>query len=180
MRLFIALDLQKTDDYVEGLKQYLKQTGIALSTGSHLTLKFLGEADDETAEKIKKKLSEVSFSEFELKTEAIGQFPLRGTPRVIWLGVEENKEIYGLRQRIEHALSGFGFPQDFRFHPHITLGRIKFLHDKYGFMQRLKAVRTEPKKVKVDSFKLFESVLTQQGPVYKTIASFSGNHDQKL
>ena len=59
-----------------------------------------------------------------------------------------------------------------RFLGHITLGRVKFVKDKKQFIEKLKSIKIEEKELKVDSFKLYKSTLTSQGPIYEVIEEY--------
>ncbi|MFH1590522.1 MAG: RNA 2',3'-cyclic phosphodiesterase [archaeon] len=172
MRLFIALDLVGIDGCASRLKDGLKRHGVASATGTHLTLKFLGEVDEKTIDVIVGKLTAVDFSSFSLTTSRIGFFPDEKRPRVVWLGIEACPELMRLQQDIEEALVGLGFKKDFSFHPHITLARIKFLDDRAGFLETIKSLPIEKKTVDVMSFALIESVLMPTGPVYDVVTEF--------
>ena len=67
------------------------------------------------------------------------------------------------------------FPRDTRFHPHLTLARIKFVKDKQDFMDKLNKIPVKELEFSVKSFKLIKSTLTPEGPVYEDVAEFSLN-----
>jgi len=48
------------------------------------------------------------------------------------------------------------------------------MHNKKKFLQELEKVHIENRKLVVDNFKLINSTLTPEGPVYKVIETFNG------
>jgi RNA 2',3'-cyclic 3'-phosphodiesterase len=96
----------------------------------HLTLAFLGEIRDtdldRLGESIKPKVA--LFEPFEVCLQGLGAFPNVARPRVIWAGVgaPNVERLMDLQQSVVATISKDGFPpDDLRFHPHITLGRMK-------------------------------------------------------
>ena len=172
MRLFVALDLKEIKTEASRLKQLIKERGLNLTEGAHLTLKFLGETDESKAKKIVERLGCVRSEPFKIRTDSIGFFPNEKNPKVVWWGIEESPEVMRLHEAIETALAEFGFRNDFRFHPHITLARVKFLQDKKKFLEKVRRLKPETNEVRVDRFILFKSTLTPEGPVYDVVEEF--------
>lgn len=172
MRLFIAFDVSKeAKDELIGAQKKLKYAKLNLVREFHLTLKFLGEVDEENVEEIKQKLKKVKFNSFEAELGSTGTFPSEDYIKVVWVGLEPKKSINELQQSIENALESM-FPKDTRFHPHITLARVKFVEDKEQFKGNLKGIETKKIGFSVDSFKLIKSELRPGGPVYEVLEEF--------
>ena len=106
MRLFIAIDFDN-EEYFKELQEQLKSdnTKATFPKSFHLTLKFLGETEKQ--EEIIKALSQIKFKEIKLKTTDIGVFPNEDYIRVIWLGLEDHKELKQLQEDIEKVLSWY-------------------------------------------------------------------------
>jgi 2'-5' RNA ligase len=96
----------------------------------HITLAFLGDVPDSDLNEICPTVtaSTVSLDRFEVEVRGLGAFPHASRPRVVWAGVtatninalnELQQSVIGSLERIGHG------PDDPRFHPHVTLGRIK-------------------------------------------------------
>ncbi|MBU0615362.1 MAG: RNA 2',3'-cyclic phosphodiesterase [Nanoarchaeota archaeon] len=168
MRLFIAIDLED-DDYFKNIQAQLPNTGLNKTKTYHLTLKFLGEVDDETP--IAKKLKKITLNPFTLTTDNIGIFDNENYIRVIWLGIKENESLVKLQALVEESLKEFNFKKDFNFHPHITLARVKSIpkEQKQDFVDAVKAVQFENKDFNIKEFKLIKSELTPKGPEYTSI-----------
>ena len=177
MRTFIAIEIPEEVKkvFIEAQAQLDKdKTKLKITKDFHLTLKFLGEVDENKVEEIKKKLSEIKFDSFETSLTDIGVFPSKDYIRVVWVGLEDSKgKIKKLQQEVDSKLETLGFKKDTRFHPHLTLARVKFVEDKERFIKNLKEIKIEKKSFKITEFKLIKSILTPEGPVYEDLASFS-------
>jgi RNA 2',3'-cyclic 3'-phosphodiesterase len=101
----------------------------------HLTLAFLGDVPngDLTAICQAVAASVRSIESFEIEVNGLGAFPSATRPRVIWAGVTAPnlKPIFDLRESVVDSLARIGHgPDEERFSPHVTLGRIK--HQRHG------------------------------------------------
>lgn len=94
----------------------------------HLTLKFLGDVHTEAVDAISEAVQNVAATQkpFSIELGGIGAFPTLARPRVIWVGVRHGAStISVLAKAVNRALKHLGFPTDNRFHPHLTLGRLR-------------------------------------------------------
>jgi RNA 2',3'-cyclic 3'-phosphodiesterase len=101
----------------------------------HLTLAFLGDVPNSDLSEICRVVaaSAGEIEPFEIEVKGVGAFPSAIKPRVIWAGVTapNPKLLFDLQESIVYSLAGIGHrPDDQRFHPHVTLGRIK--HQRRG------------------------------------------------
>lgn len=173
MRTFIATDFGELRDFFVGLQSLLEGNAkVTLTKTFHLTYKFLGEVPDSQIEKIKAALQNIAFQPFKVTLSHLGVFPSEDYIRVVWVGFEDNNKINELQKAIDNSLT---FPKDKRFHPHITLGRVKFVEDKKAFIDNMKKIHVEKKEFEVKNFKLIKSTLTPEGPVYEDLAIFSAD-----
>lgn len=172
MRLFIAIDLDQ-EDYFKQIQGQIPETKVTYPKVFHLTLKFLGETDKK--DEIIKALEKIKFKPFILKTTEIGVFPSENYIRIVWLGLEDNSDLNKLQEDIERALEQFDFKKDHKFHPHITLARIKFIkqEDKKEFVDNLKQIKFAEKEFEVKEFRLIKSELAREGPMYEDVSVFS-------
>lgn len=173
MRLFIAIELpHDIKDYLRQLQEQLPEAKMSKAKDFHLTLQFLGDVDEGKAENIKKALEKVLFSPFSLTLSSIGVFPNEKNVRVVWIGLKECKELTELQRNAENAMKQLNFKSDKRFHPHLTLARVKYVDDKKGFIERIKQIKTDEKGFDVKSFCLFRSTLTPEGAVYDILGEY--------
>ncbi len=140
----------------------------------HLTLRFVGEADNETYVSIRHALSEVQMSAFTIDISGVGFFPPRGKPRVLWLGIVQNESLTELKNKIEEAVVNAGIaPEERKFHPHITLARLKERTTAKDIIPFLSSNNLFSfKEVPVDSFYLYSSILKPQGAIHSREATY--------
>ncbi len=146
----------------------------------HLTLHFFGNVPENLVEKIARSLQGLlrGFTPFSLTLNGPGFFPERGTPRVLWIGLkDEAGELKEINQKLQKSLKRLKLERKERFHPHITLLRIKELRDPEAFQDYFRrlldeATRIQGKTFLVKEVTLFKSELTPKGPVYSPLKTF--------
>ena len=167
MRIFIAIDLP------EDVKEEIKKIQNILPDFSgkktelqnlHLTLKFLGEIEEDTLEKVKNKLKEIKFKKFKAKLSKIGVFN-ENFIKIIWVKLENCDE---LQKEIDKKLADL-FKEEERFMSHVTIARVKSIRNKKKFLEELKKIKTKEVEFEVEEFKLKESRLRDQGSEYKDL-----------
>ncbi|MBN1644732.1 RNA 2',3'-cyclic phosphodiesterase [Candidatus Woesearchaeota archaeon] len=170
MRLFIAFDVSDdAKEYIRQIQKKLPDSKSNLTKEFHLTLRFLGECDENETKKIIDGLKKVKFNKFKAKTTELGVFPSEDFIRVVWIGLEPKDKIIELKNKIEKELN---LTKDERFHPHITLARIKFVKNKQDYIKQLKSIKTKEIEFDVKSIKLYKSELTPKGAVHGALDEF--------
>lgn len=143
----------------------------------HLSLKFLGELDDDAVSRLQGILSveALRWPAFALTYAGIGTFPDRGAPRVVWAGVSGDvRTLAALAGAVERAAEQVGVEREHRpFVAHLTVGRVKSDRN----VKRLRSAIENQREVpigqdEVRSFALYRSTLTSKGPVYEEVANF--------
>ena len=176
MRAFLAIDLpEEVKDYLEEIKakignDYAKINWVEKNK-IHITLKFLGEIDDEKLKKVKD-LLKIQLQPFTIKLTKLGVFPSSSYINIVWIGLKENPLLFELHKIIDMNLSKL-FPMETDFIGHITLGRVKFVAHKKEFINKLNSIKIEEKEVEVENVKLYKSTLTPKGPIYEVIETYS-------
>ncbi|MBX4196485.1 RNA 2',3'-cyclic phosphodiesterase [Candidatus Pacearchaeota archaeon] len=175
MRVFIAIDFP--DEIIKEVARIHELLGKKKFAGKltelenlHLTLKFLGEIDDATLEKVKEALKEIKFKPMELNLGTIGIFHHHKNPRIVWIKVQ-GKGLYDLQKKIDEKIKGL-FPEEERFMGHLTLARIKYVMDKKGFEDSVSSIHVKPLSFSCNSFKLMSSHLKALGPVYSLLQEY--------
>ncbi len=180
-RTFLAVDLsaEMTDNASE-LADRLKSADADVKWVQqetlHLTLKFLGDISDQEIAWVCQKVRGVcdQRSPFALSCVGAGAFPNDESPRTLWLGVEEGKEaLESLQAELDEALVEGRFPRETRrFHPHVTLGRVKRGGPELAVLSQLvqdnKAYDAGSRQV--DSVVVYASDLERGGPIYTPLA----------
>ncbi len=175
MRLFIAIDFNELKDYFIELQKLLPLNAkLSLTKEFHLTLKFLGEVQPNNVEKIISALKNVKFHKFEVFLDSIGIFPTENYIRVVWVGLNPEEKVIELQNHIEKSLEKI-FRKEKDFKAHITLARVKEPEDKKSFVEHVKKIKVESKKIGVKDFRVIKSTLTSKGPVYEDLAVFNSD-----
>jgi 2'-5' RNA ligase len=181
MRTFIAIDLApELRAALENLVARLKATGADVRwvgpKGMHLTLKFLGEVERDEAKGLAGALGPIvsKYRRFPLVLRGTGRFPPQRAPRVLWVGFEPEDSLMALQRDIDAGLAALGYPaEDRRFHPHLTLGRVKSATRLGGALAELEKRREEVfGRMTVEKIILYESLLNPAGAEYKPVQEF--------
>ncbi|MBU0466424.1 MAG: RNA 2',3'-cyclic phosphodiesterase [Nanoarchaeota archaeon] len=172
-RTFIAVDFPdevvKEVARVQGILRGRKFTGKLTELGNlHLTLKFLGEIDSETLNKVKKELGKIKIGKFEASLKEAGIFSYRKKPRIAWIKIG-GKGMFDLQAAVDNAMEKCGFKKEERFMSHLTLARIKYVKSPDEFKEYVKNLKVGEIKFNVEEFKLMKSELREMGPVYETL-----------
>jgi RNA 2',3'-cyclic 3'-phosphodiesterase len=168
MRLFISIDLPKEiKDYLFNLQKEVREAKInwVSKKNLHLTLKFLGEVDEDKIPEIIKAIKEINYPSFEVSLTNLGFFPSKEKPKVIWVGLDPEDKVIDLQQKVDEALLTV-VPTEQQFQAHLTLGRIKLIRREKDFQKSLENISIENKKFKITSFKLMKSELRRSGADY--------------
>lgn len=144
----------------------------------HITLFFIGWADEEKIDLIKELLKEavLGFPSFKIKIGRLGVFPDFIQPRVVWLGIKgDQQELVSLQRKVEELFFKAGFETERRkWLPHLTVGRVKkearYRAKKELGRQLNKLVTPEfLEESSVDRVVIYESKLKPTGSEYKKI-----------
>lgn len=178
IRAFIAIEIpvsvkEAMAKAANELDRGWKDVSWARPESTHLTLKFLGDIESKRIDEIEAalKVSAIGTSPLALRAAGVGGFPNLKNPRVIWVGIAGNEELADLQKRIDERLGVLGFERDEKkFHPHLTLCRIKSFRDAKELGRIAEAYRGDfSVDFKVESFVLFRSVLKPKGAEYTAL-----------
>jgi 2'-5' RNA ligase len=139
----------------------------------HLTLRFVGEVDRHQARDIDAALSSVHHPRFSIALNGLGAFERRGEPVTLWAGVAPHEPLRALHKKVDQALLRVGVEPDRRaYMPHITIARLPRGTGPVGsLVERSGGVRSPD--FAVEDFRLYESRLTPDGPLYSTVECYS-------
>ncbi len=181
MRCFVAIEIP------EDIKSQVSRvvTEMALTSAEcrwvkpenlHLTVKFLGEIEEDVLEDIGRALDECArgMGPFTLDIAGIGAFPSPSRPRVIWCGLSRGSEpLRDLFKVVDSAMERLGFEREKGFSPHLTIGRLKApagpglkeaIHAREGLSLG---------SMEVTRLLLMKSLLTKEGPIYSRLMKVS-------
>ena len=133
IRCFVAIEVpQPIQALLKNVQTHLqseiRKASWTKSGNFHLTLKFLGDVRSETIEGVSERIQSVAAAQapFSMEFGGIGAFPNLYRPRVIWIGVKRGASIVSrLAKSVNLELKPLGFAIDNRFHPHLTLARVR-------------------------------------------------------
>ena len=170
MRCFIGIDLSiEATKEIERLQRIIKPHFVGKTTSSenlHLTLKFLDEIEGATLDEVKKKLSSIEHQSFELTLNELGVFSQKFI-KMVWVEISA----VPLQQLVDNCLKDI-FEPEHRFMGHITIARVKKIEDKQSFLKLINATTINKIIFTVREFYLKESILTNEGPIYKVIDKY--------
>jgi 2'-5' RNA ligase len=180
MRLFVAFELtHEVRDAVTKTTASLhpESPGARWSApeAMHVTLKFLGQTDDQKLAALETALQQIgSLESVSLRFRGVGFFPDEKGPRVMWCGVEASSNIFDLVSAIEDALKPLGFePESRRYVPHVTLARLNSARHVEKLVRAAAPLKSyDFGTARVSEFHLYESTLKKSGSEYRKLATF--------
>ena len=193
MRAFFAVDLP--DDLAESVAD--AQAAFEGADGlrfvdpeqAHVTLKFLGaiggntagESDDDADAPAlndviaagERAVETADVDPFECAVGGFGVFPSLDYVSVVWAGVGAgDAELTALHDSLETEATALGVdPAEHAFTPHVTLARMDDARGKGLVRDAVRNRDPEVGRFEADAVRLVSSTLTDDGPVYETVAS---------
>lgn len=175
MRSFIAIEMQNEE--IGEIQAQLREANAKIKfvepENLHLTLKFLGEVREDLIDEIHEvmKRSFEDFGKFEVHLKGVGVFPNLRYIRVIWVGIEKNKEtISEMQKALDRNIAELGFERERRFDPHLTIGRVKSAKNRDKLVEMIRGMEDiDIGDIAIDRVELKKSVLTPKGPIYTTV-----------
>jgi 2'-5' RNA ligase len=139
----------------------------------HITLTFLGETDEDAAERADEALASVRVPAFSLRLQGCGVFSKGARAESLWLGVEKNDALHRLHDKIARALEEARVDFEKRkYTPHLTLARLKH-PDEAKLADFLKGhAAFSGEAFTVDSFSIYHSRQTKGGSVYEELQAY--------
>lgn len=182
-RIFAAVDIseevrQKISEYILELKRKFSDIKVGWDRPEklHLTLKFLGDTDEEKLEKLKVICKNISseVSKLKLRISQTGVFPSPRNARVLWLGVQGDvEELQKINSILETECEKIGFKKEKRdYTPHLTIGRIREPQKAKKLAQTHLENKFEPISFEVSEIVIYESKLQPTGSIYTKIQNF--------
>jgi 2'-5' RNA ligase len=136
----------------------------------HLTIRFIGEVDDARLAAIRQGLTGTLPAPFACRLQGVGRFPARGSPRVIWVGVQAEAGLMCLAETVEARLQALGIsPEERPFSPHITLTRLKDLHRATVNAYLADHAQFHSEWFTVRAYHLYASLLTPKGAIHTLV-----------
>jgi RNA 2',3'-cyclic 3'-phosphodiesterase len=144
------------------------------SSGFHVTLHFFGEVPESGVAALQSALDdpELQRPAIAASVAGVGQFPPRGNPRVLWVGLQKGvQEMRAYGEIFERVVAPLGWKADPRgFAPHVTVGRAGSV--PLG-PEWASAVKLAPLEFDVTQCVLFQSILGREGAQYVPLKTIS-------
>ena len=176
LRLFIAVPLppplkEEIGKVLDRLRRGAGGVRWVRPDNVHITLKFLGNVSEGRVEEVAQAMRRAAegHAPFEIEIRGAGGFPTDRSPRVLWIGIgDERGGLFELHRDLQKELSPLGFPtEDREFRPHLTLGRVKADKDKRRVSLLLEEIKgREFGRMEVKELVLYESRLKPSGAEY--------------
>ena len=180
IRTFIAVEIGALDTLVDFEKE-LSECGIHAKLvepeNIHITLKFLGDTEEELIPEINDILTESvkGIEPFKLTFKGAGVFPNLNYIKVLWVGIEDPGPLPEIGRKLDSGLKIYGFkPEKRGFTPHITLGRVKSQKGKEKLRKLImNNVDRNFGGLEVNKLFLKKSIINKTGPTYFNIGEVS-------
>ncbi len=182
MRVFIALRLPKQlQESLSDLQNRMQIPSRAVKwvekDNIHLTLRFLGEIEQDQLQPIKNILDNIArkYTGFNITMDNLGVFPGIKEPRILWVGIANgHNEIKSIVEDLNANLAELGFNSENNpFLPHITIARLRQEKINSSLTQELELLQKQLTLNKaefyIDRIVLLQSTLTRQGPIYEDL-----------
>lgn len=180
-RVFCAIELPATVrklvlGHISRLREAVPdaRASWAREANLHLTLKFLGEIAGTSVSDFSEALSRAvaACAPFSIRLEQTGVFPKHGPPRVLWIGVNDSTGKLGeLQARLEDEAAKEGFEKDDRrFHPHLTMARLRQPQHARLLADEHKQMEFESVEIAVAQLLVIRSELSSEGSRYSIVS----------
>jgi 2'-5' RNA ligase len=174
LRLFVGLKLPETvRRELSMIASGLPGARWVAPENLHMTLRFIGEIDEITAEDVDGMLSGIVAPDFELSLTGVDCFHTRGRVRTVWAGVTAGPGLAALQSKVESAAVRAGLtPEGRKFKAHVALARLKnvplpmvqpYLELNAGFRSS---------RFRAGGFTLFRSHLGRSGADYEALVEY--------
>ena len=179
IRLFTALlipdEIKQTilaasHSLVDNFEQYRWATPDKI----HLTLKFIGEVEEELTEPIQQELSFTEdFKYFNCSITKFGFFFRKSEPKILWVGLKISERIYKMVEELNYRLTILSIPiENRRLKPHVTVLRLK-QHPGDEFIKKFEEYSFKEIKFKLKTLALVKSELFRAGALYTDIKKYN-------
>jgi len=178
IRTFIAIDVpDEVKKMISRAQENLRRIGSdriswTRSQSIHLTLKFLGDVNEEEISDIANRVETavLDFSSFDIQTTHPGGFPRIQKARVLYLGINGGDELIKIQNAVDKSLSRLGFDREKKgFNPHLTVGRVKSLSPNSELPMRFGSMDFGSVSWTASEINVMASELKPTGAVYTVL-----------
>jgi 2'-5' RNA ligase len=137
MRLFYAINFdsavkKQLTDIQNALRAQAIRGNFTQPDNLHLTLAFIGEVAQDRSGPLLQIAETFKVLPFDLHLRGVGRFRRDGGD-ILWIGIEENKSLISIYNKLSRQITDAGFDFDKRkFTPHLTLAREARLRPEFN------------------------------------------------
>ncbi|HSG31686.1 MAG TPA: RNA 2',3'-cyclic phosphodiesterase [Thermodesulfobacteriota bacterium] len=172
MRIFIAAKLpdetiEHIEDYIDSISNRVSGVKWEKPEKLHITLKFLGNIDDNQLSAVNDVISESvsNICRINMTVSHFGAFPGLSRLKILYVGFDKSQQITDLQSSIDKGLATIGFEREAReFIPHVTIARVK---SRCKINPPLPII--EQKASEIERIAVVKSSLTSSGSEYQNL-----------
>ena len=183
-RVFCAIEIaqeirEAVVEHISGLRRAVPEAQASWSRPEniHLTLKFLGDLSQTRVEQLSEAASRAASrsTPFRIELEQTGCFPTHGSPRVLWIGINDpDSKLAELHAHLEEECAKEGFEKEARrYHPHLTIARLRKPQGARTLAAEHEELEFSPTQIVVRELLVIRSELGRGGSRYTVIARHS-------
>ncbi len=177
MRYFISIDIENepVKDSVMNFTSSINSYGDMSTVNRenlHITLLYVGERDSADVSELRSSFitscENIDVGEFTCRLENVGVFPHMNYIKTVWIGAKPREKIKNLHMNFSEVIDG---EEHEEFVPHVTVARVRGIgpEDKSALQDEIESHQREFGSFEVDSVRLKQSELGEDGPTYQDI-----------
>lgn len=180
-RIFVAIYISeeargKVADYIETLRGEFAaiRVGWEKPEKLHLTMKFIGDIDDEQLKYLTEAVEKMArqISNFKLQISDTGVFPSPRNARILWLGLQDEKEsLQKLNEILENECERVGFVKEKRnLKAHLTVARLREPQKSNELARKHLQNKFAAAEFKACEIVIYASELLPRGSIYSVVS----------
>ena len=170
-RIFIGLQFPRAIcDELKNLRGGVISANWVAYENYHLTLRFLGECDNNLLDDVCLALSQIRTCSFALQLQGVNHFKKKGVVKSLWVGIVKNPSLTALKTEIDTMLQNINIKEERRaFYPHVTLAKLSNPRlSEVTFFEQMNNLYCS-KKFPTNYLTIFESCSLKGGSTYQPL-----------
>ena len=170
-RIFIGLQFPRAIcDELKNLRGGVISANWVADENYHLTLRFLGECDNNLVDDVCLTLSQIRSCSFTLQLQGVNHFKKKGVVKSLWVGIVKNPSLTALKTEIDTILQNINIKKERRaFYPHVTLAKLSNPRlSEVTFFEQMNNLYCS-KKFPTNYLTIFESYSLKGGSTYQPL-----------
>ena len=170
-RIFIGLQFPRAIcDELKNLRGGVISANWVAYENYHLTLRFLGECDNNLLDDVCLALSQIRTCSFALQLQGVNHFKKKGVVKSLWVGIVKNPSLTALKTEIDTMLQNINIKEERRaFYPHVTLAKLSNPRlSEVTFFEQMNNLYYS-KKFPTNYITIFESYSLEGGSTYQPL-----------